>query len=98
MKLTRRNFLAWAGLSAVGAVACEGFGIREGELSIQSSTMLPEDLVKGQDNWYATLCRSCPCAEGIVVRVMDGRAKKIQGNPLYPINQGKQSARWYHAP
>jgi anaerobic selenocysteine-containing dehydrogenase len=93
MKLTRRNFLAWAGLSAVGAVACEGFGIREGELSLQSSTMLPEDLVKGQDNWYATLCRSCPCAEGIVVRVMDGRAKKVQGNPLYPINHGKQSAR-----
>ena len=93
MKLTRRNFLAWAGLSAVGAVACEGFGIREGELNIQSSTMLPEDLVKGQDNWYATLCRSCPCAEGIVVRVMDGRAKKIQGNPFYPVNLGKQSAR-----
>ena len=93
MKLTRRNFLAWAGLSAVGAVACEGFGIREGELSIQSSTMLPEDLVKGKDNWYATLCRSCPCPEGIVVRVMDGRAKKIQGNPLYPVNHGKQSAR-----
>ena len=93
MKLTRRNFLAWAGLSAVGAVACEGFGIREGELSIQSSTMLPEDLVRGQDNWYATLCRSCPCAEGIVVRVMDGRAKKIQGNPLYPVNHGKQSPR-----
>ena len=93
MKLTRRNFLAWAGLSAVGAVACEGFGIREGELSIQSPALLPEDLVKGQDNWYATLCRTCPCAEGIVVRVMEGRAKKIQGNPLYPVNQGKQSAR-----
>ena len=93
MKLTRRNFLAWAGLSAVGAVACEGFGIREGELSIQSPAMLPEDLVRGQDNWYATLCRTCPCAEGIVVRVMEGRAKKIQGNPLYPINQGRQSAR-----
>jgi len=93
MKLTRRNFLAWAGISAVGAVACEGFGIREGELNIQSSAMLPEDLVKGKDNWYATLCRSCPCAEGIVVRVMDGRAKKIQGNPLYPVNHGKQSAR-----
>ena len=93
MKLTRRNFLAWAGLSAVGAVACEGFGIREGEFSLQSPPRLPEDLVRGQDNWYATLCRTCPCAEGIVVRVMEGRAKKIQGNPLYPINQGKQSAR-----
>ena len=93
MKLTRRNFLAWAGLSAVGAVACEGFGIREGEFSLQSPNMLPEDLVRGQDNWYATLCRTCPCSEGIVVRVMDGRAKKIQGNPMYPVNQGKQSAR-----
>ena len=24
---------------------------------------------------------------------MEGRAKKIQGNPDYPINRGKQSAR-----
>ena len=92
MKLTRRNFLAWAGLSAIGAVACE-VGIREGELNIQSPVRLPEDLVKGQDNWYATLCRNCPSPEGIIVRVMEGRAKKIQGNPKYPTNQGKQSAR-----
>ena len=93
MKITRRNFLAWAGLGAVGAVACEGFGIREGELNIQSPALLPEDLVRGRDNWYATLCRSCPSSEGIVVRVMEGRAKKIQGNPWYPTNKGKQSAR-----
>ncbi len=51
MKLTRRNFLAWAGVAAVGAVACEGFGIREGEFDIQSPVSLPEDLVKGKDNW-----------------------------------------------
>jgi len=94
MKLTRRNFLAWAGLSAVGAVACEGlYLIREGELIIQSPASLPEDLVRGKDNWYATLCRTCPSSEGIIVRVMEGRAKKIQGNPLYPTNLGKQSAR-----
>ena len=92
MKLTRRNFLAWAGLSAAGAVACEGFGIREGEFDLQSPVRLPEDLVKGQDNWYATLCRSCPSGEGIVVRVMDGRAKKVEGNPVYPVNMGKHSA------
>ena len=92
MKLTRRNFLAWAGLSAAGAVACEGFGIREGEFSLQSPVMLPEDLVKGRDNWYATLCRNCSSGEGIVVRVMDGRAKKVEGNPLYPVNKGTHSA------
>ena len=92
MKLTRRNLLAWAGLAAVGAVACE-VGIRDGELELQSPALLPEDLVKGQDNWYATLCRTCPSHEGIIVRVMEGRAKKVQGNPLYPTNQGKQSVR-----
>ena len=93
MKLTRRNLLAWAGLGAVGAVACEGFGIRRGELDIQSPVRLPEDLVRGTDNWYASLCRNCPSCEGIVVRVMEGRAKKIQGNPFYPTNQGKTHAR-----
>ncbi|MDA1127269.1 MAG: molybdopterin-dependent oxidoreductase [Chloroflexi bacterium] len=93
MKLTRRNFLAWAGLGAVGAVACEGFGIRHGELDLQSPVRLPEDLVRGTDNWYASLCRTCPSCEGIVVRVMEGRAKKIQGNPFFPINQGKTHAR-----
>ena len=91
MKLTRRNFLAWAGLSAIGAVACDVF--QESELGTQSPVQLPEDLVKGRDNWYSTLCRQCPSNEGILVRVMEGRAKKVQGNPLYPVNLGKQSAR-----
>ena len=93
MKLTRRHFLAWAGLGALGAVACEGFGIREGELNVQSPVSLPEDLVRGKDNWYATLCRNGPSCDGILVRVMEGRAKKIQGNPHYPTNQGKSSVR-----
>ena len=85
--------MAWAGLGALGAVACEGFGIREGELNIQSPVSLPEDLVRGKDNWYASLCRNCPSCEGILVRVMEGRAKKVQGNPYYPTNQGKSHAR-----
>ena len=48
MKLTRRNFLAWAGLSAMGAVACDVF---EDELKVQSPVALPEDLVKVKENW-----------------------------------------------
>ena len=91
MKLTRRNFLAWAGLSAIGAVACDV--IQEEELSLQSPRDLPEDLVKGRDNWYATLGRNATDGEGVIVRVMEGRAKKIQGNPKYPVNQGKQGVR-----
>ena len=91
MNLTRRDFLKWASLSAVGAVACNVFSDRE--MTMQSPVEMPEDLVTGQDNWYATLCGECPEREGIVVRVMEGRAKKVQGNPLYPTNEGKQSAR-----
>ncbi len=91
MKLTRRNFLAWAGLSAIGAVACDV--IQDEELSLQSPRSLPEDLVKGRDNWYATLGRQATDGDGVIVRVMEGRAKKIQGNPKYPVNQGKQSVR-----
>ncbi len=91
MNVTRRDFLRWAGLASVGAVACNVFADRE--MTLQSSVDMPEDLVTGQDNWYATLCHQCPEREGIVVRVMEGRAKKVQGNPAYPTNQGKQSAR-----
>ena len=66
---------------------------REGEMEIQSPVDIPEDAVTGRDNWYATLCGQCPEREGLVVRVMEGRAKKVRGNPLYPTNQGKQSVR-----
>ena len=91
MKLTRRDFLRWASLSAVGAVACNPF--TDSEFDLQSPVRLPEDLVTGEDNWYATLCGQCPEQEGILVRVFQGRAKKVQGNPIYPTNQGKQSVR-----
>jgi anaerobic selenocysteine-containing dehydrogenase len=91
MKLSRRNFLKWASLSTIGAVACNIF--REGEMELQSPVDLPEDQVTGIDNWYATVCGQCPEREGILVRVVEGRAKKVRGNPIFPTNQGKQSVR-----
>ena len=35
----------------------------------------------------------CDTSEGIIVRVMEGRAKKVEGNVDYPINRGRHSAR-----
>ena len=89
MKLSRRNFLAWAGIAATGAIACSLF---DDELKVQSPALIPEDLVSGRDNWYATYDSSTPGGDGILVRVMEGRAKKVRGNPRFPTNQGKQSA------
>ncbi|MYC31635.1 MAG: molybdopterin-dependent oxidoreductase [Chloroflexi bacterium] len=88
MKLSRRNFLAWAGIAATGAIACNLF---DDELRVQSPALIPEDLVSGRDNWYATYDGSTPGGQGVLVRVMEGRAKKVRGNPRFPTNQGKQS-------
>ena len=93
MPLTRRQFLSLLGGSAAGAVVFQACGVPEDELLVQSPLQMPEDMVTGLDNWYATLCRQCPTSEGIVVRVMEGRAKKVEGNVDYPINRGKHSAR-----
>ena len=93
MALTRRQFLTLAGGSAAGAILFQACGVPEDELLVQAPVEMPEDLVTGRDNWYATLCRQCATSEGIVVRVMEGRAKKVEGNVDYPINRGAHSAR-----
>ena len=93
MALTRRQFLAMTGGSASAAVLFIACGVPEKELLVQASFEMPEDLVSGRDTWYATLCRQCATSDGVVIRVMEGRAKKVEGNFLYPINQGRHSAR-----
>ena len=93
MALTRRQFLRLMGGSAASAVLFQACGVPEKELLVQSPVQMPEDLVTGLHNWYATLCRQCPTSEGIVVRVIEGRAKKVEGNVDYPINLGKHSVR-----
>ena len=93
MAITRRKFLTVVGGAATGAVVFQACGVPEDELFVQSPVQMPEDLVTGLDNWYATVCRQCPTPEGLVVRVMEGRARKIEGNVDYPINRGGHSAR-----
>jgi len=92
MALTRRQFLTLMGGSAGAAVLFQACGLPEKELLIDSPPAMPEDLVSGIDNWYATTNHQGGSSEGIVVRVMEGRAKKVEGNPDYPLNLGGHSA------
>ena len=92
MALTRRQFLTLMGGSAGAAVLFQACGLPEKELLIDSPPSMPEDLVSGIDNWYATTSQQAGRSEGIVVRVMEGRAKKVEGNPDYPLNLGGHSA------
>jgi len=54
----------------------------------------PEDgSIAGLADYYASTCRQCPAGCGILVRISEGRAKKIEGNPMHPVNRGRLCAR-----
>ena len=55
MALSRRQFLTLMGGSATGAILFQACGVPADELLVQSPVEMPEDLVTGLDNWYATL-------------------------------------------
>ena len=93
MDLSRREFLRAAGAASVTGVLFAGCAIPERELIKQSPRDLPEDLAGGLEDWYATSCAFCGDAHGIIVRVVEGRAKKIEGNPDHPVNRGGLMAR-----
>ena len=54
---------------------------------------MPEYTYNGASTYYATTCRECPAGCGIVVRTMQGRAIKIEGNKNHPVSLGKTCAR-----
>ncbi len=45
--------------------------------------------LSGLEQWIPTVCQACPGGCGILVRVIDDRAVKVEGNPLHPLNQGR---------
>ena len=93
MALTRRQLLKFSGLGLLGAVVFAGCRIPDREFIAESPVMIPEDLVRGDNVYFATLARPNTGVESVLVRVMQGRAKKIEGNPDYPMSRGKHSAQ-----
>ncbi len=88
--LDRREFLKISGATAFAALfgGCERMPQK-----LIPFVIPPEHYVLGESLWYASACRQCPAGCGIVVRNSAGRAKKIEGNPLHPVNRGKLCAR-----
>jgi len=103
--MQRRDFLK---ISAAGgaAAALEGCGNPDHQLI---RFIPEEDLLPGISTWKPSICTLCPAGCGLLVRVMQGEAevvrhgqlgilkmglaKKIEGNPAHPINQGKLCPR-----
>ncbi len=89
--MDRRTFLQLSGISAAGALLA---GCKSANEKIIPYLIPPDEgVTPGVANYYASACRFCPAGCGILVRVSEGRAKKIEGNPLHPVNRGKLCAR-----
>lgn len=87
--VTRRKLLAAAPLAAT-ALGCklpkpvDGFALAQHKPPVPGSA----GKLHGQVDQVNTVCGQCPAGCGITVRVVEGRAVKIDGNPLFPVNQG----------
>src|SRR5690606_2997657 len=87
----RRAFLKVLGASGVaaGAMGCSSDRVEKLIPYLNS----PDNTVPGVSNYYATTCRECAAACGIIAEVRDGRAIKLEGNPSHPLNRGALCAR-----
>jgi len=92
-KLSRRDFLKIAGVGTALTTVLTGCGPASRYVSREPYTKMPEYNYNGQSTYYATTCRECAAGCGLVVRTMQGRAIKTEGNKYNPVNLGKTCAR-----
>jgi len=87
MKVNRRNFLR--GATTAGALAAFGLGygpvIQRALQSTVGSPTFPDPVV-GPEGYLYSSCLQCNTGCGIKVKVVDGKAVKIEGNPYSPFN------------
>src|SRR5579862_5631619 len=104
--MQRRDFLKISALSGVVATTLDSCGSPDHQLI---RFIPDEDLIPGIATWKPSICTLCPAGCGLLVRVMQGEAevvrngklglikmglaKKLEGNPLHPVNLGKLCAR-----
>lgn len=92
-KLSRRDFLKVMGAGAATAAVLTGCGPASRYVTREPYTKMPEYNYNGQSTYFATTCRECAAGCGLVVRTMQGRAIKTEGNQYNPVNLGKTCAR-----
>ncbi len=90
-KLTRREFLEVAEAGAVAAVGLSAAAC----VPMADPTKLDKPKVPGLRGWHeheerfvTSVCGQCAAGCGVRVRVVEGRAVKIEGSPDFPLNQG----------
>jgi anaerobic selenocysteine-containing dehydrogenase len=92
-QISRRDFLKLATAGAATTAVLTGCGPASRYVEREPYMEMPEYTYNGLSTYYATTCRECAAACGLVVRTMQGRAIKVEGNAENPVNLGKTCAR-----
>ncbi len=89
IQISRRRFLQGIGAAtAVSAAACAN----PAEQKIFPYVKPDPEQIPGVAVWYSSTCNECSAGCGVRVRTREGRAVKIEGNPLNPANRGSLCA------
>lgn len=87
--LTRRDFLFYGGATVAGVTLGE-FGRRQlARADARAATWHPLT----PERWATSVCRACPAACGVRVRLINDVPVKLEGNPLCPISRGRLCAK-----
>ena len=92
-KISRRDFLKLASAGAATTAVLTGCGPASRYVEREPYSKMPEYTYNGLSTYYATTCRECAAGCGLIVRTMQGRALKVEGNPNHPVNRGKTCPR-----
>jgi anaerobic selenocysteine-containing dehydrogenase len=94
--LSRREFLKVSTAAVSSAAVMSGLQSLLAARSVQADesgliTSTNDEIVPG-------VCLLCPSGCGVITRVADGRAVKLEGNPMHPINLGALCPKGQAAP
>jgi MoCo/4Fe-4S cofactor protein with predicted Tat translocation signal len=89
--VSRRRFLQvmGAGMALAGVTGCKV--IRRPEVEVLPYNKMPESLIPGVPQFYATVMNLRGEAVGLLVESHEGRPTKIEGNPRHPGSLGATS-------
>ncbi len=88
--VARRDFLKLMGASlALATTGC----VRRPAQKIIPYVRAPLGVTPGEANYYASSWFDGREGYGVVVKTLEGRPIKLEGNPLHPVNLGSLSAR-----
>jgi molybdopterin-containing oxidoreductase family iron-sulfur binding subunit len=84
--IKRRDFFkaVGGGAAVVASIGCTTDKVEK----LIPYLVSPDNTVPGVSTFYATTCRGCSAACGLIAETRDGRTTKLEGNPAHPVNRG----------